>query len=80
MFDLPSADLRKKNGTDPAENGKATASGAKVEAEGENKLNVARWRLELLFDSGTFEEIGAGVVNRSTDFGLEKKGFQVMES
>ncbi|MBN2530039.1 MAG: acyl-CoA carboxylase subunit beta [Deltaproteobacteria bacterium] len=34
---------------------------------------LARRRLDMLFDKGTFEEIGAGVVNRSTDFGLDKK-------
>ncbi|MBN2716691.1 MAG: acyl-CoA carboxylase subunit beta [Deltaproteobacteria bacterium] len=34
---------------------------------------LARRRLDMLFDEGTFEEIGAGVVNRSTDFGLDKK-------
>jgi acetyl-CoA carboxylase carboxyltransferase component len=34
---------------------------------------LARQRLAMLFDNGTFEEIGAGVVNRSTDFGLDKK-------
>ena len=43
------------------------------EASTKEKINIARWRIGLLFDEGTFEEIGAGVVNRSTDFGLEKK-------
>ena len=39
----------------------------------EDKRLSARRRVELLFDEGTFEELGAGVVNRSTDFGLDKK-------
>jgi acetyl-CoA carboxylase carboxyltransferase component len=37
------------------------------------KMNLARKRLELLFDKGSFEEIGATVTNRSHDFGLEQK-------
>ncbi|NLN62776.1 MAG: acyl-CoA carboxylase subunit beta [Myxococcales bacterium] len=36
-------------------------------------LELARKRLEILFDPGTFEEIGAGVVTRAADFGLDKK-------
>jgi acetyl-CoA carboxylase carboxyltransferase component len=35
--------------------------------------SVARARLATLFDPGTFEEIGADVLHRSTDFGLEKR-------
>jgi propionyl-CoA carboxylase beta chain len=34
---------------------------------------TARERLELLLDSGSFEEIGAFVTHRSTEFGLEKQ-------
>lgn len=37
------------------------------------KRSVARARIERLLDPGTFEEIGAQVLHRSTDFGLEKK-------
>ncbi|MBA2665311.1 MAG: acyl-CoA carboxylase subunit beta [Bradymonadaceae bacterium] len=37
------------------------------------KISVAHARLEHLFDSGSLEEIGAEVLHRSTDFGLEKK-------
>ena len=40
--------------------------------EGE-ELSLARRRLYMLFDEGTFEEIGAGVIHRAADFGLEKK-------
>jgi len=41
--------------------------------EKSRKIGVARRRLELLFDEGTLEEIGAEVLHRSHDFGLEKK-------
>lgn len=41
--------------------------------ENPRKVPVARARLEMLFDDGTMEEIGAEVTHRSTDFGLEKK-------
>lgn len=37
------------------------------------KVSVARARLEMLFDPGTMEEIGAEVLHRATDFGLDKK-------
>ena len=36
---------------------------------------AARERLELLFDDGSFEEIGQLVTHRSTLFGLDKKRF-----
>ncbi|MDJ0762620.1 MAG: acyl-CoA carboxylase subunit beta [Myxococcota bacterium] len=74
MFDLPSAELRKKQGQAPlsdAETGTAKTSRSAPMARGNE--NLARHRLKLLFDPGSFEEIGAGVVNRSTDFGLDKK-------
>lgn len=38
-------------------------------------VNLARARLELLFDAGTFEELDAGVMHRTTDFGMAKKRF-----
>ena len=37
------------------------------------KVSVARARLEMLFDAGTMEEIGAEVLHRATDFGLDQK-------
>ena len=37
--------------------------------------HTARERLALLFDPGTFEEIGAYVRHRCTDFGMEQKIF-----
>ena len=39
-----------------------------------NKL-TARERIDLLFDPGTFEEIGTFVMHRTTDFGLDKEKF-----
>lgn len=36
-------------------------------------IKVARARLEMLFDPGTMEEIGAEVLHRANDFGLDKK-------
>src|SRR5690606_36306772 len=36
---------------------------------------TARERIELLFDKGTFEEIGMLVQHRSTNFGLDKQVF-----
>ncbi len=71
MFDVPSGELRKKrNSIPPAE----TKAEEKPVAEAVKEDVVpARRRLDLLFDEGTFEEIGAFVVNRSVDFGLDKK-------
>ena len=65
-FDLPSEELRKKKSETDAE-----AEATRIEA-GED-LSLARKRLMMLFDEGTFEEIGAGVVHRAADFGLDKK-------
>lgn len=39
-----------------------------------NKL-TARERIELLFDKGSFEEIGMLVTHRTTDFGMDKQVF-----
>jgi acetyl-CoA carboxylase carboxyltransferase component len=70
MFDVPSSELRKKG--DSVSENETKSTGA--EPEKANKYEgLARRRLEMLFDEGTFEEIGSGVVNRSTDFGLDKK-------
>ncbi|MBN2341380.1 MAG: acyl-CoA carboxylase subunit beta [Deltaproteobacteria bacterium] len=59
---------------DKAVDQSAAAAVAATPQEKKNPFEgLARGRLEMLFDEGTFEEIGSGVVNRSTDFGLEKK-------
>ncbi|MBS1762092.1 MAG: methylmalonyl-CoA carboxyltransferase, partial [Bacteroidetes bacterium] len=36
---------------------------------------TARERIEVFLDAGSFEETGALVIHRSTDFGMEKKQF-----
>lgn len=36
---------------------------------------TARERIELLMDPGSFEEVGALVIHRSTDFGLDKQHY-----
>jgi len=68
MFDVPSDELRKK----PKESGKDSTTTVLNDAA-DNDISLARRRLYLLFDEGTFEEIGAGVVHRAEDFGLEKR-------
>jgi acetyl-CoA carboxylase carboxyltransferase component len=75
MFDIPSDGLRKKRITvpPPANSSDAKEKQARESDTERENMNPAVRRLDLLFDEGTFEEIGAGVVNRSTDFGLEKK-------
>lgn len=67
MFDVPSNELRKKTDR-PSEPPPAIEV-----VSSEATANLARERLNILFDTGTFEEIGADVVNRATDFGLDKK-------
>jgi len=69
MFDVPSDELRKKSDGDKTDAGDS----ATAEVSGTHDVRIARWRLDLLFDKGTFEEIGAQVATRATDFGLEKK-------
>ena len=69
IFDVPSNELRKKSDSVPPES--PSKDTEKQDEKSAGKRLTARRRLELLFDEGTFEEIGAGVVNRSTDFGLE---------
>jgi propionyl-CoA carboxylase beta chain len=50
--------------------------GAKrVEAQHKKGKLTARERVELLLDEGSFEELGAFVTHRATDFGLEKEKY-----
>ncbi len=72
MFDLPSSELRKKK-IQSVDEIEAEKTKSNATAGADNQKNLARWRLDLLFDEGTFDEIGANVVGRATDFGLEKK-------
>jgi acetyl-CoA carboxylase carboxyltransferase component len=71
MFDVPSHELRKKQNGEAQPEGEAKPALEVVSDE--RRERPARWRLELLFDKGSFEEIGAQVASRATDFGLEKK-------
>lgn len=48
---------------------------ARIEAQHQKKKLTARERLELLFDDGSFEELGALVTHRSSLFGLDKQQF-----
>ena len=47
----------------------------RIDAQHKKGKLTARERLELLLDSNSFEEIGALVTHRSTNFGLEKTKF-----
>ena len=44
-----------------------------------NKKLTARERVNYLLDEGSFEEIGMLVTHRTTDFGMEKEIYYVME-
>ena len=48
---------------------------ARIDAQHAKKKLTARERLELFFDEGSFEELGALVTHRSTLFGLDKQQF-----
>jgi len=48
---------------------------ARIEKQHNNKKLTARERLDLLLDEGSFEEIGALVTHRTTDFGMDKQVF-----
>jgi propionyl-CoA carboxylase beta chain len=48
---------------------------ARIDAQHAKKKLTALERLELLFDEGSFEELGALVTHRSTLFGLDKQQF-----
>jgi propionyl-CoA carboxylase beta chain len=45
----------------------------RIDAQHKKGKLTARERLQLLFDEGTFEEIGMLVTHRSTNFGLDKQ-------
>ncbi len=80
MFDLPGKGLKNMSETSsnsgrPTEEQEKKRISVKLELVKDNSSppTIARARLEALFDDNTFEEIGANVRHRSTDFGLEKK-------
>ena len=60
-----------------AKKSEAILGGGKKRIEAQHKKGklTARERIELLFDKGTFEEIGMLVTHRSTHFGLDKQKF-----
>ncbi|HKJ47007.1 MAG TPA: acyl-CoA carboxylase subunit beta [Balneolales bacterium] len=47
----------------------------RIERQHDSGKLTARERIDLLLDKGSFEEIGAFVEHRATDFGLDKKKF-----
>lgn len=47
----------------------------RIEAQHKKGKLTARERIDILFDKGTFEEIGMLVTHRSTNFGLDKQKF-----
>ncbi|MEQ9187760.1 MAG: acyl-CoA carboxylase subunit beta [Cryomorphaceae bacterium] len=60
-----------------AKKSEAKLGGGKKRIESQHKKGklTARERIELLFDKGSFEEIGMLVTHRSTHFGLDKQKF-----
>ena len=60
--------LRKK-----IEEGKAGGGEKRIAAQHHKGKLTARERIELLMDPGSFEEIGALVIHRTIDFGMQKK-------
>ncbi|RME98479.1 MAG: methylmalonyl-CoA carboxyltransferase, partial [Bacteroidetes bacterium] len=48
---------------------------ARIDAQHKKGKLTARERIHFFLDRGSFEEIGALVVHRSTDFGMEKQRF-----
>lgn len=51
----------------------STEAAKPTSAGAEPAINLARARMELLFDAGTFEEFDASVVHRTEAFGMGKK-------
>ncbi|MGB5419536.1 acyl-CoA carboxylase subunit beta, partial [Algibacter sp.] len=47
----------------------------RIDKQHKNKKLTARERIEYLLDEGSFEEIGALVTHRTTDFGMDKQIF-----
>lgn len=57
------------------EQGKLGGGRAKIKAQHQKGKLTARERLHLLLDSGSFEEVGALVLHRTTDFGMGKQQY-----
>ncbi|MGB1286296.1 MAG: carboxyl transferase domain-containing protein, partial [Aggregatilineales bacterium] len=59
-------DLREKRRESQAGGGEA-----RIQAQYDKGKKIARERLEILLDPGSFNEVDAFVEHRSTDFGME---------
>ncbi|RYG29949.1 MAG: methylmalonyl-CoA carboxyltransferase, partial [Chitinophagaceae bacterium] len=57
------------------EEGKLGGGAERIKAQHKKGKLTARERIELLMDKGSFEEIGALVLHRAKDFGMEKIQF-----
>src|SRR3954467_10161415 len=57
------------------ENGKLGGGLARIETQHKKGKLTARERINLLMDQGSFEEIGALVLHRTKDFGMEDQQF-----
>ncbi len=55
--------------------GKLGGGQKRIDAQHKKSKLTARERVELLMDIGSFEEVGALVTHRSTDFGMEDQQF-----
>jgi propionyl-CoA carboxylase beta chain len=57
------------------EEGKLGGGPARIEAQHKKGKLTARERIQLLMDPGSFEEVGALVVHRTKDFGLDEQQY-----
>jgi propionyl-CoA carboxylase beta chain len=55
--------------------GKMGGGPKRIEAQHAKKKLTARERIELLLDAGSFEEMGALVIHRTTEFGMDSQHF-----
>ena len=55
--------------------GKLGGGQARIDAQHQKGKLTGRERLHLLLDAGSFEEVGALVVHRTHDFGMDKQKF-----
>src|SRR6476660_7375902 len=57
------------------EEGKLGGGVNRIEAQHKKGKLTARERVELLMDQGSFEEVGALVIHRTKDFGMEDQQY-----
>ena len=60
---------------DKLEQGKMGGGAKRIDAQHKKGKLTARERVELLMDAGSFEEVGALVIHRTRDFGMEDQQF-----